>query len=79
MENINSTLAVGGVRTLPDGVAQCEGIPKKSWMTKCVSLKNDADVVVGKGICHSVSLGFIIDSDHQPLGDDRALQIVDSL
>ena len=49
-------------------------------MTKCVALQNDAGVVVGKGICHNVDSSLIIDSDNQPLGDDRvAVQIVESL
>ena len=49
-------------------------------MTKCVVLKNEAGVVVGKGICHNVSSDLIIDSDNQPLGDDRvAVQIAESL
>ena len=37
-------------------------------------------MVVGKGICHNVSFDLIIDSDNQPLGDDRvAVQIAESL
>ena len=49
-------------------------------MTKCVVLKNEAGVVVGKGICHNISSDLVIDSDNQPLGDDRvAVQIVESL
>ena len=80
MEYAGGTSAGGGIRILPEGVAECEGVPKKSWMTKCVVLKNEADVVVGKGICHNVSSDLIIDSDNQPLGDDRvAVQIAESL
>ena len=49
-------------------------------MTKCVSLMNEAGVLVGKGICHNVSSDLIIDSDNQPPGDDGvAIQIADSL
>ena len=49
-------------------------------MTKCVALQNDAGVVVGKGICHNVDSSLIIDSDNQPLGDDRVVvQIAESL
>ena len=65
---------------MPEEIAQCEGIPRKSWMTKCVALMNDVGVVVGKGICHNLNSDLIIDSDNQPLRDDRvAIQIVDSL
>ena len=62
------------------GVVQCEGIIRKSWMTKCVALQNDAGVIVGKGICHNVDFALIIDSDNQPFGDDRVVvQIANSL
>ena len=37
-------------------------------------------MVVGKGICYNVSSDLTIDSDNQPLGDDRvAVQIAESL
>ena len=71
MEYAGGTSAGGGIRTLPEGVAECEGVPRKSWMSKCIVLKNEAGVVVGKGICHNVSSDLIIDSDNQPLGDDQ--------
>ena len=49
-------------------------------MTKCVSLMNEADMLVGEGICHNISSKLIIDSNNQPLGDDRvAIQIAESL
>ena len=74
------TSAGGGIRTLPEGVAECEGVSKKSWMTKCVVLKNEVGMVVGRGICHNVSLDLVIDSDNQPLRDDRvAFQVAKSL
>ena len=40
MEYAGGTSAGGGIRILPEGVAECEGVPRKSWMTKCVVLKN---------------------------------------
>ena len=80
MENDGGNVADGGVCVPPKGIVQCEGIPRKSWMTKCVALKNDAGIVVGKGICHNVDSAFIIDSDNQPLGDNRVVvQIAKSL
>ena len=80
MVNDGGNVASIGVRDPPEGVVQCEDIPKKSWMTKCVALKNDAGIIVGKGICHNVDSALIIDSDNQPLGDDRvAVQIIESL
>ena len=70
MANIGNASVGGAVHTLPKGVSQCEGIPRKSWITKCVALKNDVGMVVGKGIHHNVSSNLIIDSENQPLGDD---------
>ena len=78
MEYAGGTSVGGGVLTVPKGVAQCEGIPRKSWMTKCVVLKNETSMVVGRGICHNMSSDLVIDNDN--LGDDRvAVQIVESL
>ena len=80
MKNDNGNAASGGVRVPLEGVVQCKDIPRKSWMTKCVALQNDASVIVGKGICHNVESALIIDSDNQPLEDDRvAVQIAESL
>ena len=80
MEYAGGTSVGGSIHTLPEGIAECEGISRKSWMTKCVVLKNEASVVVGKGICHNVDLDLVIDSDNQPLRDDRvAVQIAESL
>ena len=80
MENDGGNVADAGVCEPLKGVVQCEGIPRKSWMSKCVALQNDAGVVVGKGICHNVDSAFIIDSDNRPLGDDRVVvQIAESL
>ena len=80
MVNDSGNVGGTGVCDPPKGVVQCEGIPRKSWMTKCVALKNDAGIVVGKGICHNVDSILIIDSDNQPLGDDRVVvQIAESL
>ena len=79
MENDDGNVVGTGVCDPPEGVVQCKGIPRKSWMTKCIALKNDA-VVVDKGICHNVDSALIIDSNNQPLGDDRvAVQIAKSL
>jgi hypothetical protein len=65
---------------LPEGVAQCEGFGRPSWITKCVILTNESGVDVAWGICHYVNVDLVIDSDSMPLGNDRvAIQIVESL
>ena len=80
MENNSGNVADAGVCVPPKGIVQFEGIPRMSWMIKCVALQNDAGIIVGKGICHNVDSALIIDSDNQPLGDDRvAVQIAESL
>jgi hypothetical protein len=65
---------------LPEGVAQCEGFGRPSWITKCVILTNESGVDVARGICHCVNADLVIDSDGMPLGNDRvAVQIAKSL
>jgi hypothetical protein len=65
---------------LPEGVAQCEGFGRLSWITKCVTLTNESGVDVARGICHCVNADLVIDSDGMPLGNDRvAVQIAESL
>jgi hypothetical protein len=65
---------------LPNGVAQCKGFGRLSWITKCVTLTNESGVDVARGICHNMSIELVIDSDGLPLGNDRvAVQIVESL
>ena len=68
------------VPSLPAGVPICEGVPRSSWNTKCVTITNEAGIDVAKGICHSVDPTLVIDTDGSPLGDDRvAIQIAESL
>ena len=65
---------------LSNGVAQCEGVGRPSWITKCVTLTNELGVDVAWDICHSVNADLIIDNDGMPLGNDRVLvQIAKSL
>ena len=79
MVDVNSTATGGRVCTLLKGMEQCEAIPCRFWMTKCVILKYEASEDVAKGICHNVNLD-LIDSNNQPLGNDHiAIQIVESL
>jgi hypothetical protein len=64
---------------LPSGVADCEGLPRSQWITKCVLLKDDNAGSVAIGVCHSVCPKLVLGSDG-PLGPSRvAVQIVDLL
>ena len=80
MENPVTDEFDGRVPTLPPGVAACEGLPRASWGTKCVTLTNEDGVEVAKGICHSIDVDFVVDMDGKSLGDDRvAIHIAESL
>jgi hypothetical protein len=64
---------------LPSGVAECEGLLRSQWITKCVLLKDDNAGFVAIGVCHSVYPKLVLGSDG-PLGPSRvAVQIVDVL
>ena len=41
-------------------VPNCEGFPRKLWVTKCVTLKNEAGVDVAEGICHSINSELVL-------------------
>jgi hypothetical protein len=56
---------------LLEGVAQCKGFGRLSWITKCVTLTNESGVDVARGICHSIKADLVIDSEGMPLGNDR--------
>jgi len=59
------------VPTLPKGVASYEGIPRTSWFTKCVTLTNEAEVEVARGIFQNVDADLVINMKGEPLGDER--------
>ena len=65
---------------LPEGVGQCKGFGRPSWITKCVTLTNDSGMDVARGICHSVNADLVIDNDGMPLDNDCiVVQIVELL
>jgi hypothetical protein len=64
---------------LPSRVADCEGLPRSKWITKCVLLKDNNGDHVAIGICHSMCPDLVFGSDG-PLGLSRvAVPIVDVL
>ena len=80
MADTYGSATCAGIYTLPLRVVHYEGIPWRSWMTKCVTLMNVARLDVAKGICHNASFDLVIDNDNQPLGDDcGVVQIAESL
>ena len=65
---------------LLDGVVQCEGFSRTSWITKVVTLTNEPRMDVACGICHNVKAKLVVDRDSMPLGNDNvAFQIAESL
>lgn len=58
---------------LPDGVAECEGFGRASWITKAVILTNESGVDVARGICHCVKAELVVDNNSMPLGNDRVV------
>ena len=50
------------------GVPECEGLSRRMWNTKCVTLYNDDGELVGEGTCHSVNSDLVLGVDG-PLGD----------
>jgi hypothetical protein len=52
---------------LLDGVAQCKGYRRQSWINKCVILTNELEVDVARGICYNANTNLVIDNDGMPL------------
>ena len=63
---------------VPEGVAECEGLPREKWVTKAIFLHKSDGVPIGKGMCQSISSDLVVDC-HGPLGDDHvAVQVVET-
>lgn len=58
---------------------RCEGLPRRKWVTKCVTLLNAKGIRVAKGICHCVDSSFVLGAEGL-LGEHQiAVQISASL
>ena len=42
------------------GIPKCEGLPRRLWNTKCVTLYNDEGLLVGECTCHSVNSDLVL-------------------
>nr|PNR63282.1 hypothetical protein PHYPA_001707 [Physcomitrium patens] len=51
-------------------VPECEGLPLRLWITKCVTLYNAHRKFVGEGTCHSVNSDLVLGANG-PLGDTQ--------
>ena len=80
MANIKGTIVDIDVHTLPSRVVHCEDVFERSWMTKCITLKNEVGKDVAKGTFHNGNADLIIDNDNQSLENDYVVvQIRESL
>ena len=41
-------------------VPECEGLPRRLWISKCVTLYNVEGKLVGKDTCHSVKSDLVV-------------------
>ena len=57
---------------LLSGVADCEGLARSKWITKCVLLKDNNSDFVAIGIYYSVCPDLVLGSDG-PLGLSRVV------
>ena len=45
---------VDDVESMMTAVPECEGLPRRLWISKCVTLYNAEGKLVSEGTCHSV-------------------------
>ena len=60
-------------------IPQCEGIPRRNWIGKCVVRHNASGIVVAEQICHNVNLDVVIGSLGPLGGTHVAVQILSIL
>ena len=66
---------VGVLEEMNVGIPECEGLPRRLWNTKCVTLYNDEGILVGEGTCHSVNSDLVLGA-RGPLGDTHVAVFV---
>ena len=71
----NSEDEFGVLEGMHVGIPECEGLPRRLWNTKCVTLYNDEGLLVGEGTCHSVNSNLVL-SATSPLGDTHVAVFV---
>ena len=71
----NSDNEVGVLERMNIDIPDCEGLPRRLWNTKCVTLYNEEGVLVGEGTCHSVNSDLVLGATG-PLGDSHVVVFV---
>ena len=59
---------VQNVESVSVEIPECEGLPRRLWNTKCVTLYNEEGRLVGEGMCHSVKSDLVV-GVNGPLSD----------
>ena len=49
-------------------IPECEGLRRRLWNTKCVTLYNEEGKLVREGMCHRVKSNLVVGAN-DPLGD----------
>nr|PNR49411.1 hypothetical protein PHYPA_011307 [Physcomitrium patens] len=57
-------------KSISPAVPECEGLPRRLWITKCLTLYNAHGKLVGEGTCHSVNSDLVLGANG-PLGDTQ--------
>ena len=56
----NSDDEFGVLQGMNIGILECEGLPRRLWNTKCVTLYNEEGVLVGEGTCHNMNSDLVL-------------------
>ena len=61
---------IENVESVSVEIPECEGLPRRLWNTKCVTLYNAEGRLVGEGMNHSVKSDLVVGANG-PLGDSH--------
>ena len=53
-------------------IPECKGLPRRLWISKCVTLYNAEGKLVGEGTCHSVKSDLVLGANG-PLRDTHVI------
>ena len=71
----NSDDEFGVLEGMNIDIPVCEGLPRRLWNTKCVTLYNEEGVLVGESTCHSANSDLVLGATG-PLGDSHVAVFV---
>ena len=71
----NSDDQFGVLEGMNIGILECEGLLRRLWITKYVTLYNEEGVLVGEDTCHSVNTDLVLGATG-PFGDSHVAVFV---